>query len=357
MNFSYGHNINVLFGERELSENDNSLYIDRLGYLYPSYTISDSSLINSNASLAEWYEENREQFLKIAGQYDCTFSVYSFANAEILNDSIIQVAIRRIDRGRVREKTSLTFLIHGFRKNFRSVHGDSDSPTDYSTIQKKIEEYGSTTSYCKVFWDGYYGCCFSSSVKRNKPLFELYEKAQESAVLVGGTLKKILSNVNAFDTMTIFSHSLGAKVAMYALLNIDGKNVQTPSSKKINICLVAPAISREMISKNYYRRNSLVPYQTTDNYHLFIVYNRKDFVLRKKDNQFGIFGPGPYKYGNTSLGCNHRNAATKLRKKFSTDFPGSTILLYDRTRVGKCHKVRCYYATDNMAEVIQKLIP
>jgi hypothetical protein len=93
-----------------------------------------------------------------------------------------------------------------------------------------------------------------------------------------------------------------------------------------------------------------VYFKKEDNYSLFIIYNEKDFVLKKRDNKIGILGPGPYKYGITTLGCNHHKCTIKLEKYFKTNYPNSPIHLYNLSYIGKCHHVRCYCYGVNIEE-------
>jgi hypothetical protein len=144
-------------------------------------------------------------------------------------------------------------------------------------------------------------------------------------------------------------------VAVHSILNMGDINAATPSAARVNICLIAPAISADLIFQNYLIRNSQWDMANGDNYRLYIAYNENDFVLRKKDYAIGIFGPGPYKYGNTSLGCNHRHAAERLAEYFEANFPVSFVGLYDLSSVGKCHHVSCYVYESNVKALFESL--
>jgi Alpha/beta hydrolase of unknown function (DUF900) len=340
----------VLYGERNPETNTTNLYFDKEGLLYPNYSIPNDSLLKSNNSLRVWYGKNEKVFIEIAKKYKCSFDGYSNANCFTLNDSIGAFFTRLLDS---KHSNGIAFLIHGFRKPFVAINGDSDSPTDYSTLAQTFQKYyPSNTAIVGVYWDGLYSCCFSSNLKKNARLLRLFEIAQTNAEKTGEGLKKIMSQLNQ-DTITIITHSLGAKVALYSVLNIStNASSKTPTNKRVNICLIAPAISAESISDNYLKRNPTPAIPTADNYHLFIVYNEKDFALKKKEHKLLLFGPGPYKYGNTTLGCNFKNAALKLETKFKVSFKQSTLRIYNCTKsVGKCHHVRCYCSAYNLKEV------
>ena len=346
---------NVLFGERDLNNKRLSLYFDKQGHLYPDYYIADTSLERANASLNEWYSNNQQQFIKIAAIYNCRFNTYSTDNCRVLNDSILSANLRKINGTKTEDNNSVTLMIHGFRKPYKTINHDRTSPTDFKTMEEAINKYmPSKSTLIEVYWDGLYGCCFSTDFKENDRLFHIFEASQINAEKVGNSLKKVIANINQ-DTVTIITHSLGAKVAVYSLFNINTDNAKTPSNKRVNLCIVAPAISGDLIKDNFYKRNSTVAFKKSDNYHLYIVYNENDFVLLKKDNKIGLVGPGPYKYGNTTLGCNYEKSALKLQKFFIETYPASSIKLFDAGNVGKCHLVHCYFNSNNLETMLKGL--
>jgi hypothetical protein len=336
----------VFYGERDLASSQKNLYLDKEGLLYPPIFIPDSSMEASHSSLQEWYKKNESTFLEISRSYHCAFTSYTDENCFILNDSLFSSFISKTYP---KEHSSATILIHGFRKPFKRVNRDTDSPLDFATLGKTCRKYNPQTIITEVYWDGLYDCCISASRKKNAPFFDLYAKAQLNAEKAGFSLNKIINRIS-YDTITIVSHSLGAKVALYALLDITNKGIKTPSNKRVNICLIAPAISPEMISDNYYKRNTSIDYKKSDNYSLAIVYNERDFVLLKR---IAFIGPGPLKYGVTTLGCNYRNAAIKLEKNFHALYLASSIHLYDLSFIGKCHLVSCYCYSDNLKAVFE----
>ncbi len=359
--FGQNTNHNVLFGERNLADisaqisSKTAIYFDKEGYLYPNYFISNASLLQSNASLVKWYGNNQKAFLEISKNYHCKFSKYSLENCNTLNDSISSFYIKQINQKKTDLQNrfqSLTFLIHGFRKPFIATNGDASSPADYTTMQETINLYSKNkTFFVEIYWDGLYGKRFSANLKANKIMYAVFEKSQINAELVGISLKSIISNIK-FDTINIITHSLGAKVALFALLDMKNDNLKTPSNNKINLIFIAPAISGELIVDNFYKRNTKVAYKTADNYHFSIIYNENDIALRKK---VGFVGPGPYKHGNTTLGCNYDASATKLKTTFQTKFPNSTLDLYDCSSVGGCHLVRCYFSSKKLQDAIKNL--
>lgn len=352
--YIYGQSGHVLYGERNLTTSKTAIFLDKEGILYPDYAIPDSSLKNCNSSLKEWYSKNEKTFISISKQYNCSFSKFSPENCAILNDSIAFRFSDEINKSKT-EYQSVTFLIHGFRKSFKEQNGDIPSPLSFQNIQKSISKYNPTKiNFIEVYWDAMYDCCFSASPKNNKPLFQLFEESQINASFAGERLKKILTSIQK-DTITIFTHSLGAKVAMYALLDIDKNNSPTPSNQKINICLIAPAISSQLLENFYYERNTNVDFKSKDPYNLIIVYNENDFALRKKDDKFLLFGPGPYKYGNTTLGCNYKKSAVLLEKRFKTKFIHSPIELYDFSEIGRKHHLENYCESVKFESIIRSI--
>ena len=345
---------NVLYGERNMARKQLALYYDREGTIYPDYFIANSALEKSGSSLKSWYCDNPEQFLAIAMMYGCNFNQCSASSIKILGDSIAAANSRAINS--LKSKFSaVTFLIHGFRKPFVTANGDYTSVRDFAIMEKNISDLDKGNNlYVEVYWDAQYGCCFTANLKRNEELFELFDQAQVTATLVGNNFRTILSNIN-FDTLNLYSHSLGARVVAQSLFNTVACATPTPSNKRVNICMVAPAIAGIETFKDYYRRNSNFDFQVHDNYRLVVIYNDNDFVLLKRDNKLGLFGPGPYGHGNTSLGCNYHHTATKLEAFFLSDYKKSAMRTFDLSSVGKCHHVRCYFTGNNIMSAIRYL--
>ena len=344
----------VLYGERDTVRNHLALFYDKEGTIYPDYFISNASLEKNGASLRQWYSNNTDQFLAIAQKYRCCFAECSAASIETLSDSITAVNSRRINSTKA-QYGSATFLVHGFRKPFVPSNGDYTSVRDFQIMEDNVSLLGNRSEcFVEVYWDALYGRKFSASIKENRLLFALFEQAQANALSVGKNFRQILSQTS-FDTINIYSHSLGAKVVAQALFNVAECTAPTPTNRCINICMVAPAISGDEIFMNYFSRNTSLNYRLHDNYRLAIAYNIHDFVLKKKDNKLGWFGPGPYKHGNTSLGCNYRKSIVKLVDYFSQHYPYSPVTAFNLSVVGKCHHVRCYFAKDYLTDAVHYL--
>ncbi|MEP6466905.1 MAG: alpha/beta hydrolase [Parafilimonas sp.] len=342
---------NVLYGERYFNTDTLLVCFDKNGDIYPDYFIADSSL-KQDSSLSNWYKKHPLVFEQIAQQYNCTFQEYSDTNIQILDDSILINLSKKINSKSIID-SSVTFMIHGFRKSFTQTRNEKTSGEDFEILEQTISKFTLSTLYVKVYWDAMYGCCFSKNISHNKVLFHLFEIAEQNATKVGKQFRKLLVDTQ-FDTINIISHSLGAKVACEALFNCSAESIGiTPSNKCINICLIAPAIAGIKTFKNYYNRNSQINFKQKDNYRLAILYNEKDFVLKKKDSVIEVLGPGPYKYGNTTLGCNYHNAAIHLQDYFITNYPNSTITLFNLSSVGKCHHLgKCYCYGDNLKAMV-----
>jgi hypothetical protein len=345
---SYGA-ANVLYGERNLSENKTAIYFDKEGSIYPDYYISDASLGAANGSLSDWYSKNTKDFAQLAKLYHCTFSGYSTTHFQTLNDSVRATILRKINS----QKTSyhsVTFMLHGYRKAYKEGTSRYTSVKDYNILKAAIVGYDyKKTLLVELYWDGSFA---DISYKNRKVVFEAFEQAQTNADKTGEGLRKVLSAVQ-FERINLVSHSLGARVLCSALFqNSTVTNTFVTPSQAINICLVAPAIAGVEVFKNYYKRNTTLDFKTDDNYTLSIVYNKNDFVLMKKEPMTGIFGPGPRKYGNTTLGCNYQNEAIKLNSYFKTNFKNSAFNLYDASDVGKCHFVSCYCGSDVLKKAL-----
>ncbi|CAN5413475.1 hypothetical protein BH10BAC1_BH10BAC1_06110 [soil metagenome] len=338
----------ILFGERDLQTNKLAIYIDKEGGLYPDFFISNSSLDSCDASLIKWYQKHLDSFFVISKKYNCHFETCNLQNINFLNDSIISSVQQKINaKGLV--STSLTFLIHGYRKPFVKSNNDRTSQHDYATLEETINR-SIKTEFVEVYWDAMYDCCYSTNSKKNKELYHLLEESEKNSVPVGFALRKILLNVKS-DTVNIITHSLGAQVALNALFDKEDFYISTPSNSRINICLIAPALSEESF-KGYYDRKTNSDFKFNDNYKLMIGYNENDFVLRKK---VGWFGPGPYKYVNTTLGCNHKGCTVDFKKQFEKNYKNSTIKLFDLSSVGQCHLVSCYCSSGHLKEMLECL--
>ncbi len=340
----YSHcTVSVLYGERNLNENKLAIYFDKEGSIYPNYFISDVSLSAVSGSLARWYSINDKDFIQLARLYHCGFKYYSVANAQTLNDSIEATVLRKIN-SQTTAYHSVSFMLHGYRKAYKEGTSRYTSVRDYNTLKATILSYNyKKTLLIELYWDGSFA---EISYKNRKTVFEAFEQAQTNADKTGEKLRKVLSAVK-FERINLISHSLGARVLCSALFqNTPTSNTFATPNQTVNICLVAPAIAGVEVFKNYYKRNTSLDFKTKDNYTLSVVYNKNDFVLMKKEPMMGVFGPGPRKYGNTTLGCNYRDEAIKLTNYFKANFKNSTFNLYDAADVGKCHFVSCYCGSD-----------
>jgi len=331
----------VFFGERDLKSPEIAVYLDEYGVIYPDYLIPDSALGKHAGSIALWYKENPKQFGEVCSIYGCELPEINEQNLVVLQDSVIAQLTRKIN---TKAKNTVTFLIHGYRKSFNSIQSGISAPEEFDILKRELDTLGLHNElYVEVYWDATYDCCFSADRKKNDSLFRLFEHAQRNAPRVGLSLRKLMAGVTAVK-MNIVAHSLGAKVAVSALFNIQPSEIPSPACPVVNICLIAPAIGGVELFQHYHARNTSRDLSAKDNYRLYILYNEKDFVLKKKDNKLGVFGPGTMQYGNTSLGCNYRNAVETLEKYFSVHFPNSLICTEDLSILGKRHSLR-YYAS------------
>ena len=351
----------VFFGERNVSGSSTALYFDKEGNLYPDYFIPDTSLMKSNSSLSEWYSKHPVDFQRIAADYNCRLENCTDSTIQILNDTIISRITNKINNLQP-TGNSISFLIHGFRKPYKDLPSEYSSPEDFQKLETSMSKFLKTpTTYVEVYWDGMYGCCFGTNPAKNTYLFQLFEQAQNNASRIARNFRRVLCKIKT-DNVNIITHSLGAKIATEALFNHNSAFAQipTPSNRRINICLIAPAIDGLGVFKDYYNRKTPLDYKNGDNYHVAIVYNENDFVLLKGIRKLFIrLGPGPFKHGITTLGCNYKNEAVKLKTYFQTNYPKSNIELIDvSAKVGTCHYLgACYSARDNLkalAEFMEK---
>lgn len=345
---------NVVFGEREVALNQNSVFFDRTGNMYPDYFIADSSLKNCDASLEKWYISHSNEFEKIAKIYNCQFTVPDEENLIALNDSILAFKIRNINSFS-NDNLGLNVLVHGFRKSFKQGTHDQTSTQDFLFWEEMIEQRSNQhVPSLKVYWDASYDCCFSTNSAKNDSLFEMFERTYKRADTIGLALRSVLNKLE-FKQLNIIGHSLAARVIQSCIYNVLPNSIPGLAQQRVHVCLVVPATSGGEAWANYLERNTPIPLD--DNIRLLILYNEKDFALRKKDNKLGLFGPGADKYGCTRLGCNKGREAEKLAKSFNKNFPNSIIKLVDCEKLGRVHSSRYYFESMYFDEVLKWIEP
>lgn len=337
----------VYFGERNLNETKTALFFDSEGMIYPDYFIADSSIELAGGNLSKWYLQHPECFQTICQQYQITVSNIPEAIIQ-LQDSILHQKAHRIN---LLSMQTLTFFVHGYRKSFHEIVNGVSSVEEFKSLKNKLIDLQlKTDSFIEVYWDGTYDCCFSfSDKKKNQQLFKNFEVAQQNAIFVGENLRKFAAQLTA-PHLNFVAHSLGAKVVVSSLFNLRDCDIQTPQNPSIHICLIAPAIGGMEIFEHYYKRNSLLQ---NDPYKLYIIYNEKDFALKKKDSKLLLFGPGVHRFGNTTLGCNHRGEIKKVEKLFLEKFPNSVIETENATYIGKQHSLKFYTSGDYLKQAVQ----
>lgn len=345
------HAQHVTFGQRRTDAELNSIYFDRDGMLYPEKTISDEELRGYAGSLLEWYNRHeaytdsildvyrlsKEKVQVIVSHGEPSDFTYDPHVMSALNDSLLRKKMTALDA--LAKGNGLEFYIHGFRKLYQENNRDVTSVSEFGLLKQTLDSLRSKTPLIVcVYWDGMYDCCFSANHKKNKELFQLFETASKNADCVGSSFAQLL-HYSTSSHINIVAHSLGTRVAVSGVMQ--SKNTFTT----FNVCLLAPAIPGSLI-RGYYEKNTSFPLCNW-----LVVYNKNDFVLKKKDNKTGIFGPGAYRYGVTTLGCNKSKDAEELAKWLNDrQFNGSFSLL-DKSNLGKCHSLRCYTKKQHLQEV------
>lgn len=333
----------VVFGERKLNDTVSALHFDRNGYLYPPFFISDSTLLRYDASLFNWYSGNTGITSGLLAHYHIPAVAsdpepFTNATLDLLNDSLIAEALRNINR-QLSDSMSVNYYLHGFRKLFKDNGTDVTSVTEFGLLRQEFSTYGTKKQLAiDIYWDGLYDCCFSLHRRKNKQLFELYQRASAQADWVALSFSKVLNYTRA-STINVLAHSLGTRIASKAVLESKLKD------KTIRVALIAPAIDGELI-RNYYEQQTISP-----SIGWRILYNEHDFALLKKDSKLGIFGPGADRYGKTTLGCNKHNDAVQLKDWMLKQQPAVDFELIDKSALGKCHSLR-YYTKDGNLKVV-----
>ena len=158
----------VLFGERNRMLHENNLFFDKEGFLYPERFISDFSLTKANSSLRLWYQENTVVTDSLLNNFGIAKQLKKTEHELLaqLNDSLILEKARFLSTN----QTSLTFVIHGFRKNFNETGIDVSSVTEFQLFNEAMKRNTTDFKSIAVYWDGLYDCCFSLNSKIRKPL-------------------------------------------------------------------------------------------------------------------------------------------------------------------------------------------
>jgi hypothetical protein len=339
----------VLYGQRGgLTELPGTyrVFLDRNGDLYPGQTIPDSLLADADASLAQLFAQQPGLF----PTEQPSFTAYQ--------DSLLQANLAEINR-LSEGNTDVFALVHGFRKPFHPTVGGRTAQSEYLLLQQRARNAASVDSrpfFLEVYWDGTYDCCFGLKAKQNKAIFQLFElQAQRHASAAGYRLRPLLAGIKT-ERLHLIGHSLGTRLVIASTFNAYPEDVPvgirtgaTPAQPLVDICLIGPAIAGDVFEQ-YYQRGGGHD-QAEDNYQLAIFYNRKDFVLKKR---VFIFGPGPRRFGDTSLGADRRRSIQKLTALFGSDYPNSRLASY-RVDIGKSHALRHYSGTEEFDGYLEGL--
>lgn len=343
------HSRSVLYGERDGLVDLPATYrifLDRNGDFYPDQNIPDSLLASHGASLGQLFT-GRPGLFPTAQP---TFRAWQ--------DSILRARLAAIN-DLAKTSTDVFAMVHGFRKPFRPVPGGRTAQSEYLFVQQRIRNtapQGAQPLFLEIYWDGTYDCCFSLKAKRNREIFELFElQAQRYASAAGYRLRPLLAGIDV-DRLHLIGHSLGTRLLLAATFDAypddapeSIRKAATPAQPLVDLCLIGPAIAGNVFDRYYQRGgNDDLP---EDNYRLAIFYNRKDFVLKKR---IFIFGPGPRRFGDTSLGSDRRKSIQKLKETFNSDYPLSHLQAY-RVDIGKSHALRHYSGTPEFTEYLTRL--
>lgn len=340
----------VLYGDRaDLPPlpTTSRIFLDRNGDLYPDLPLADSLLAGSDASLAKLFIQRPDIFQTA----QASFMAYQ--------DSVLAANLKIINEG-AKAATDVIVLVHGFRKPFRPEPGGRTSRIEYLHLQQQIRNAAargdSRPYFVEIYWDGTYDCCFGFKAGRNRAIFELFEQqAQSHATATGYRLRPLLTGIQT-PRLHLIGHSLGTRVILAAAFDAYADEVDpklralaTPGQGLVDICLVGPAVAGNAFEQ--YHKRGEIGLSSEDNYRTTIFYNRRDFVLKKR---IFIFGPGPRRFGDTSLGADCRRSIRKLSQLFETKFSGSPLFAH-RARIGISHALRDYGNTPEFSTYLQKM--
>lgn len=317
----------VFFGERAQEKYVNAIFFDRWGHIYPSVFISDSLLQAANGNLHQVYAINPSLFASVARSEMQSDTVFSIGAAEQLEIALIKRYQRMWS---ALHDAPVLFAVHGYRKSFQPTATDVSSVADFETLRLRLQQVDTTRHHwVEIYWDGGYDCCFSLRTKQNKVLFQLFEQVYWQSSVVGEKLYAILSGVNQAHQGFI-AHSLGVNLLI--------PTMQAASEHPRSFFILAPATDADQHWNNWSPRAQ---------HQIWLLWNKHDFALRKKDAKLGWFGPGVYRYGETSLGCNHRQAVDRWQSNVRKQAPAVRLNLVDLSESGTIHSLR-YYLGDKL---------
>jgi len=344
----------VLYGERPddyVSDSSTTrIFLDQNGDFYPELQINNEQLLSSDYNLKEYFNQNESVVQELRELYGYQKGQFGHKPFNNLQGAIEHDLINRINN-KLQADTELFVLIHGFRKPLEPVPNGTNSIDDYHMVKSAILDNrpNSTIHFLEVYWDGTY-IDIKPSVGGIVKLGKLFKKqAIPNATRVGLGLRRLISRID-HPRIHIIAHSLGAQVVNNILWNANKESTELTPTQKVDVCLIAPAISRRPFRK-FMDRTGII-YLDADNYDYSIIYNERDIVVAKSN-----FGDKRYFrftrfFGNTKLGCNCSREAIKVKKMFQRRYPNSTVKLYDATEVGNNHRWGAYVQSPAFVDYI-----
>ncbi|MCE3282734.1 MAG: hypothetical protein K0Q66_1471 [Chitinophagaceae bacterium] len=322
----------VVYGDHQsrvypVSTATERIFLDKEGHLYPEFPVDNATLQRHCGSLKRALLQDSLLLFTVAHGYGILpGSVNIDSVFTLLQERIAARLISRINNNSANAQ-AVSLLIHGFRKPFHDNGEDSTSVSDNFFAKKDIlRSSGLQHYFVEVYWDGMH---MPFRIQETRRLSQLFESASlPSAAQAGTGLRAVVSRLQT-PRLNLFTHSLGARVAASLLFNpgssIREKQLPTPSQQRLEVCMVAPAVG-SVLFRNYFDRTTHIPYLVKDNYSLSVLYNTDDVALLK---QVGIFGPGAYRYGVTSLGCNRDGDVFALYQMHRNSYPTFNYRAFD----------------------------
>lgn len=324
----------------ENTKNVTRVFFDKNGDVYPSNDIDENLFRNANYEL---------KTLRISTSNNVHISDQIWLD---MQDSLSTEITLKLNK-EVSKENKLYILVHGFRKPAEPINGDTSAHDDYAFIRNSINKATRRENYfLEVYWDGMY-LKPERSLKFVTRLGKMFKKQSiVNAEKAGLGLRNIVSKIEKKDIIVI-SHSLGAEVLASLLFNENVHGRYTTPDQRLEICMVAPAISKKEF-KSYYNRSAEKSFLVADNYSLAIMYNEEDIVLSKAYEVLGVRISFSRRYGNTRLGCNCGNEAEELKKYFKKHFVHSEISLIHANSFGSSHHSLSYFGSEEFEEYITR---
>ncbi|MBX2844920.1 MAG: alpha/beta hydrolase [Saprospiraceae bacterium] len=304
-----------------------NVFFDGSGYVYPDVALEDMDFFEEKRPLLQAYYSEASRYNRVAEAYGLppVEAVPDTDAIEALNSAVKHLWLEQVN-AELAVHDRVVVLVHGYNNTYHELIGP------YSLFQNRIDAItGTNNFYINVFWDGLTDNT-AKDISKQESLFygetgglraginnlKIWRRAQHQALFAGMELRTLLRRLQT-DSLTLVSHSLGARVVASTLFNIEPEDDwkkpsvaqarylaaisadQHPAPQQhISVGMMAPAIGgKETFDDYFIRENAARSAADSSDFHFTIGFNTNDEVLRK----FNLFGKKSANFlGDTSFG-------------------------------------------------------